>query len=182
MTDILVHRPARAAAVLDDPTPVPLAAPPAVEQGQRSASWTYALFPLLGSAGILVFALVNGNPVYLIAGGVFVLGSVGMGAAMLLTMRGRSAEQKLGSRERYLEHLADARTRLQEAAHAQQELARQRHPAPEGLVTLVGAPGRLWERRPADDDFLSCAPGWPGCRRRPSRTCPSPTRCGRPTP
>ena len=118
------------------------------------SNWTYALFPLLGSAGILVFALVNGNPLYLVAGGVFVLGAIGMGAAMFVQMRGRSREQRLDTRLRYFSHLADARARLREATEIQRVAVRAQHPEPAGLASVVDAPDRLWERRPDDSDFL----------------------------
>ena len=154
MSGIVVHRPARTRPADDHTTPVALSGPPASGDGGRSASWTYALLPVLGSVGILVFALVNGNPVYLIAGAVFVLGSLAMGAAMLTSLRGRAREQKAGSRELYFAHLADVRTRLADAAGAQHRAARTRHPDPAGLLTVVRAPARLWERRPTDADFL----------------------------
>ena len=154
MSGIVVHRPARTRPADVDATPVALSSPPAPGDGGRSASWTYALFPVLGSVGILVFALVNGNPVYLIAGGVFVLGSLAMGATMLTSMRGRAREQTSTTRELYFAHLADVRTRLADAAAAQQRAARARHPEPAGLLTVVRSAARLWERRPTDADFL----------------------------
>ena len=168
MTDILVHRPARTPPIAADPTPVALAPPPASGDGGRT-SWTYALFPVLGSAGILVFALVNGNPIYLIAGAVFVLGSIGMGAAMLTQMRGRAREQKSAGRDAYFTHLADVRGRLGDGAGEQRTAARARHPDPAGLVTLVRSTSRLWERRPDHADFLLVRVG---VARVPARAAP----------
>jgi len=154
MADILVHRPARSPAEHQIPGPVPVSPPPALDDAARISNWTYALFPLLGSAGILVFALVNGNPLYLVAGGVFVLGAIGMGAAMFIQMRGRSREQRSETRLRYFSHLADARVRLRAATEIQRAAARAQHPEPAGLASVVNAPDRLWERRPDDSDFL----------------------------
>ncbi len=116
--------------------------------------WTYALFLVLGSVGMLVVALVNGNPLLLIAGGVFVLGSLGMGLAMFVTMRNRTQGQRFDSRSRWFDHLADARTRLAEAATTQRDAARAAHPEPASMAALVAAGERTWQRRPGDADFL----------------------------
>ena len=154
MADVLVRRPARTTAPAAVPEPLPLSAPPGSADAARTSNWTYALFPLMGSAGILVFALVNGNPVYLLAGGVFVLGAVGMGAAIFVQTRGRSKEQSVDARRRYLEHLAAVRADLRERSAAQRDHAELTHPDPGGLVHVAAAVDRLWERRPTDDDFL----------------------------
>ncbi len=132
-----------------------IAPPPAIADGAGGpTAWTYALFPVLGSVGMLVFALVRANPLFLIAGAVFVLGSLGMGLVMFITTRGRSAAQRFESRDRYLAHLADAREQLSAAADRQRERAAAAHPHPGALGALVGEGSRTWQRRPGDGDFL----------------------------
>lgn len=153
MSDVLVHRPARTPAP-PSPAPLTISQPPGTADPASGSSWTYALFPLLGAGGILVFALVSKNPIYLLAGGVFVLGALGMGAAMYFQTRGRGKEQSTDSRLRYFTHLDELRSKLRDSARTQRERALVQHPEPAGLTQLVHDPRRLWERRPTDDDFL----------------------------
>ncbi|MCD2192257.1 type VII secretion protein EccCa [Actinomycetospora endophytica] len=154
MNDILIHRPPRSGPIRPTPSPVRLADPPASRGGGPPTPWTYALFPLLGSAGMLGFALVNRNPVYFLAGGVFVLGALGMGVMMILATRGRSKEQGTDARLRYLAHLAEVRTALRAAADDQRRMAEETHPDPPVLAGVPDRAGKLWERRPEDPDFL----------------------------
>ncbi|WP_433800089.1 type VII secretion protein EccCb [Actinomycetospora sp. CA-084318] len=128
--------------------------PPASSGGAPPTPWTYALFPLLGSGGILVFAIVNRNPIYFLAGGIFVIGALGMGVMMFLTTRRRSREQGTDARLRYVAHLADVRARLRAAADDQRRVAEEQHPDPPLLVGFPDRAERLWERRPDDPDFL----------------------------
>ncbi|MEJ2869026.1 type VII secretion protein EccCa [Actinomycetospora sp. OC33-EN08] len=154
MNDILVHRPPRGGPVRPTPEPVRLVEPPASTGGGPPTPWTYALFPLLGSGGILVFAIVNRNPIYFLAGGIFVIGALGMGVMMYLQTRGRTTEQGTDARLRYVAHLADVRGRLRAAADDQRRVAEEQHPDPPLLLGLPERAERLWERRPDDPDFL----------------------------
>ncbi|GLZ50454.1 type VII secretion protein EccCb [Actinomycetospora sp. NBRC 106378] len=154
MNDILVHRPPRGGPVRPTPEPVRLVPPPASGGGGAPTPWTYALFPLLGSGGILVFAIVNRNPIYFLAGGIFVIGALGMGVMMLLQTRGRSREQGTDTRLRYVAHLAAVRAELRAAADDQRRVAEEQHPDPPLLVGFPERAERLWERRPDDPDFL----------------------------
>lgn len=157
MNSVLVHRRPRRRAdeVALHVDRVRLAPPPAVPDAAGGpTAWTYALFPVLGSVGMLVIALVNRNPLFLIAGAVFVLGSLGMGLVMFTTMRGRTAAQRFESRDRYFAHLAAARGELAGAARRQREHAATTHPDPAVLTSLVAQGSRTWERRPGDPDFL----------------------------
>ena len=162
MNTVLVHRrprrPADEVALHVDR--VRLSPPPAVPDAAGGpTAWTYALFPVLGSVGMLVIALVNRNPLFLIAGAVFVLGSLGMGLVMFTTMRGRTATQRFESRDRYFAHLATARGELARAAQHQREHATTTHPDPAVLTSLVAQGSRTWERRPGDPDFLHLRAG-----------------------
>jgi S-DNA-T family DNA segregation ATPase FtsK/SpoIIIE len=123
MNDILIHRPPRSGPIRPTPSPVRLADPPASSGGGPSTPWTYALFPVLGSAGMLGFALVNRNPILFRAGGVFVVGALGMGVLMFIQTRGRSKEQGTDTRLRYLAHLAEVRTALRAAANDQRRVS-----------------------------------------------------------
>nr|WP_245886988.1 type VII secretion protein EccCa [Kineococcus xinjiangensis] len=151
---MLVHRgPRRPASALIG-APVRLSPPPPLADPTATSNWTYALFPVLGSAGMLVVALMRGNPLFLIAGAVFVLGSIAMGLAMFLQMRSRTRGQTFDGRVRYLRHLMDVRALIEANAAAQREEAATRHPAPAQLTAGVVQAGRVWERRSDDEDFL----------------------------
>lgn len=152
LSDTVVRPPGRRPLPTAQVARVPLAPPPLRREGAGRSAWTYALFPVLGSAGVLVLAVTNG-PVYLLAGGVFVLGSVAMGVALALQTSGRTRAQQLDDRTGYLAHVRDVRHELLVAAREQREAALAAHPEPAALSELVRS-GQLWRRRPQDEDFL----------------------------
>jgi DNA segregation ATPase FtsK/SpoIIIE, S-DNA-T family len=155
MSYFVIRRPARIA-----PPPVPqgevtLAPPPTpAAQSPGAASWLQYAFPVLGSGGALLFALMNPKPLFVLSCGLFALGSVGMGVGMYFQQRSGRRSQTAGDRRRYLEYLARVRDRLRTTARAQRVAAAWRHPAPRDLWTIAVCPERVWERRPNDGDFL----------------------------
>ncbi|MGI4894509.1 MAG: type VII secretion protein EccCa [Janthinobacterium lividum] len=148
--------------------------PAVLADDASSRNWTFVLFPVLGSVGMLVIALLNRNPLYLIAGGVFVLGSIGMGIAMFLQMRTRSSEQRGAGRDRYFRHLADVRRRSWAAADTQRSAEQVRHPEPRSLPAMATEGSRLWERRPDDADFLLLRVGRGSVAARSQLSLPEP--------
>ncbi len=58
----------------------------------------------------------------------------------------------MAARREYLRHLATLRRRVRETAARQRAGLHYRHPDPTRLWSTVGS-HRVWERRPADDDF-----------------------------
>ena len=73
MSAVLVRRPrVRRPAPPVPREPVQLVPPPAVPPAGSVAWWTY-LFPVLGSAGALIFVVINPQPLYLVAGGLFLI-------------------------------------------------------------------------------------------------------------
>ncbi|NAZ74690.1 type VII secretion protein EccCa [Kineococcus sp. T13] len=137
-----------------DAAPVRLSPPPPLADPAAGTSWTYALFPLLGSGGMMVVALMRGNPLFVLTAAVFMLGSLAMGLAMWLQARSRAGSQSFDARIRYLQHLDEARTQLQSNADAQRAAAQLQHPQPASTSAAVLGAGRLWERRRDDEDFL----------------------------
>jgi DNA segregation ATPase FtsK/SpoIIIE, S-DNA-T family len=160
MTYLVIHRPARIA-----PPPVPhgeitLVPPPSPTRSAPGAvSWLQYAFPVMGSGGALLFALLNPRPLFVISSGLFAIGSVGMGVGMYVQQRSGRRGKTADDRRRYLEYLARVRAGLRETARAQRLAAAWRHPPPLDLWTIATTPERVWERRRGDDDFLEARIG-----------------------
>ncbi|WP_326549890.1 type VII secretion protein EccCa [Micromonospora sp. NBC_01813] len=134
---------------------VRIAAPP--ELAQRTGGRWHQLFGLLPAAGgsvatAMMFGRGDGAYSYLV-GAVFGASALAMMATSWSTAAGASSRSETdAARHRYLRHLADLRRQVRETTIRQRAAAGYRHPDPGRLWSTV-ASGRVWERRPADDDF-----------------------------
>jgi DNA segregation ATPase FtsK/SpoIIIE, S-DNA-T family len=162
-TRFLVHRTARA-----HPRPVPtaellVAAPPAVASpGPAAAAWLQYLVPLLGGAGSFVFLFAIPGPrhpwlVVALVG--TALASLGLGLGLRLVERRAARRARRRERSAYLAHLARTAAAAEDLAAAQLAAAEHPHPDLPRLWGLVDRAERLWERRPADGDFLTVRVG-----------------------
>jgi S-DNA-T family DNA segregation ATPase FtsK/SpoIIIE len=161
--DGVVHRPVRA-----HPRPPPagelvVAAPPVVGWAASSlAGWLQYLVPLAGSGGSVafLFAFPGPRPAWLVA---LVIGaavaSVAVGLALRVTERRAARRARRRERARYLGHLREVASVVERLAAAQLAAAEHVHPDPPKLWTTVDRTDRVWERRPADDDFLTVRVG-----------------------
>jgi DNA segregation ATPase FtsK/SpoIIIE, S-DNA-T family len=146
-----VHRPARV-----HPRPVPagevVVAPPPLRRG-GAAGWFPALFPLLGSAGslLLLSSAVQRRRWLILLVVASLLLSLCAGLAPWLRHR-RSAHRE---RARYLDHLDEVARSLERVAAAQHTAAEYLYPDLPGILALAAPGGRLWERRPTNEDFLA---------------------------
>jgi S-DNA-T family DNA segregation ATPase FtsK/SpoIIIE len=140
-----------------------VAAPPAVSwSAPAAAAWLQYLVPLLGGAGSLAFLLAVPGPrhpllVAAVAG--TAVASLALGVALRLVERRTARRARRRERSRYLAHLAQVAEAADRLAAAQLAAAGQLHPDPPRLWTLVCRAERLWERRPADGDFLTVRVG-----------------------
>jgi S-DNA-T family DNA segregation ATPase FtsK/SpoIIIE len=159
----LVHRPVRA-----HPPPVPageltLAAPPTVGRASSGlAGWLQYLVPLVASGGSVgfLFAMPGPRPAWLVALVVAAaVAALAAGLALRLGERRATGRARRRERARYLAHLASTAARADQLAGAQLAAAEHLHPDPPGLWTAVSRTDRLWERRPADADFLTVRVG-----------------------
>jgi DNA segregation ATPase FtsK/SpoIIIE, S-DNA-T family len=159
----LVHRTARA-----HPRPAAagellLAPPPAVAStGPAATAWLQYLVPLLGGAGSFAFLLAVPGPrhpwlVVAVVG--TAVASLALGLALRLAERRAARRARRRERSRYLAHLARIAAAAEDLAAAQLAAADHLHPDPPRLLGLTGRAERLWERRPADDDFLTVRVG-----------------------
>jgi S-DNA-T family DNA segregation ATPase FtsK/SpoIIIE len=162
-TSNLVHRPARA-----HPRPLPageltVAAPPLVGWAAAGvAGWLQYLVPLVGGGGSVafLFALPGPRPGWLVAvvaGGA--AASVLAGLGLRLADRRAAHRARRRERARYLHHLDHVAARADHLAAAQAAVAERLHPDPPRLWAMVDRTDRLWERRPADADFLTVRVG-----------------------
>ncbi|WP_370942290.1 type VII secretion protein EccCa [Amycolatopsis sp. cg5] len=134
---------------------IELQAPPGVPEdtsGGISSVLMYAPMGLGSLAMVMMFVRPGSGIFSYIGGGVMVLSVIGM----LITQMVRGSvthKQKLnGHRRDYVRYLGQLRAKVRGALSAQQRAARWTHPDPHALwSTALGY--RLWERRPAHDDF-----------------------------
>jgi ESX secretion system protein EccC len=158
----LVHRPVRA-----HPPPMPaadltIAAPPTVGwTAGGAAGWLQYLVPLLGSGGSIafLFAVPGPRPAWLV---VLIIGaavaSVVAGLGLRLVERRAARRSRRRDRSRYLAHLRQVASRADHLAATQLNIVEHLHPDPPTLRAVVHT-DRLWERRPADSDFLTVRVG-----------------------
>jgi S-DNA-T family DNA segregation ATPase FtsK/SpoIIIE len=113
------------------------------------------LLPALGTLGIVAFVVVMPNKLFLIVAGAFVLMTV---ASVFGTYWAQRRSGKLSARTQrrlYRAHLARRELELEAIARHQREVDERLYPDPVRLAALVAHRRYLWERRPADGDFLS---------------------------
>jgi DNA segregation ATPase FtsK/SpoIIIE, S-DNA-T family len=158
MSQELVHRQRRRSGPPVGSGELTVATPPLAAGAGAVAWWTY-LFPVLGSVGALVFVLINPQPLYLVAGGMFLTGSLAMGVGMYVQQRSAQRRRLQHDRDAYLAYLRQIRDRARETAAEQRKAAAWRHPAPDRLLPVATNPTRVWERWPTDPDFLEVRVG-----------------------
>jgi S-DNA-T family DNA segregation ATPase FtsK/SpoIIIE len=162
-TSDLVHRPVRA-----HPRPLPaggltVAAPPTVGGAPGGvAGWLQYLVPLVGGGGSVAFLFAIPGPrpgwlVAVVAGGA--AASVLAGLGLRLADRRAAHRARRRERARYLSHLDHVASRAGHLAAAQLALAEHLHPDLPRLWATADRTDRLWERRPADTDFLTVRVG-----------------------
>src|SRR3979409_1803591 len=139
---------------------ITVSAPPRVDSAQAGvAGWLQYLFPVVGSLGGMVFIVNNPKPLFVASGLFFMLSSIGMGVGMGVQQRLTSRRRSYTARAKYLEYLNSLPSELAATAAAQRASSPWRDPAPDALLALVRSSVRLWERRPADADFLQVRVG-----------------------
>ncbi|WP_261988814.1 type VII secretion protein EccCa [Streptomyces sp. wa22] len=156
MSVVLFRRPARRRGPEMPEGQLTLQEPPVLAETvpDTSAIWTYLPMALMSVSMMLMFLRPGGgNGVFMyLAMGVMALSA---GAMLLGQLMRRSSERKQrlkGERRDYLRYLAQIRKRVRATITEQQRALAWRHPEPASLRSLART-SRLWERRPADEDF-----------------------------
>jgi S-DNA-T family DNA segregation ATPase FtsK/SpoIIIE len=147
------HRPARVHPEPVPAEPIVLAAPPSVPPAMHG-TWLQILLPVVGSLGIVGFALVYRNTLFLaIAGGIALL-TVTLWIAIRVQQSRGARRRRREDIARYRAYLVDQRTRIEAVAAAQRRRLDRLYPDPDRLWAVVTSHRGLWERRQEDDDFM----------------------------
>jgi len=157
VTTTLVKRPARIAPPAVPTDQIAIAEPPTQQQTPPAAAGaTMILMPVMAGAGSLTMALTNanGNPMIAIGALIFLVGSITVGAIMIISQRSGPKRLLREGRERYLDYVEDLRHNLRETISSQQRSAAWRHPMPVMLPDIARTNARRWERRRSDSDHL----------------------------
>jgi len=150
---VAFHRPARSYPEPVPTEPLELAGPPTVPQGTQW-SWLQILLPVVGSMGMLGFALIYRNALFLaVAGGI-----AGLTVVIWIGIRVQQVREARRNRRkaavRYRSYLAEQRERIGGVASRQRRALERLYPDPDRIWPLVRARRHLWERRRDDGDFL----------------------------
>lgn len=159
------YRPARVYPPVVPTHDIVVSAPPVVQNAQGGVlSWLQYVLPSVGMLGSLVFIFAFHTSILMIlAGGAFAICAIGSGVLMAFVQRRMAKNQRKRQRTGYLEYLALQRKRLLQLAKEQRLMVSRLYPPYEELATRVEERETLWERRPADQDFLSvCIGSGPG--------------------
>ncbi|WP_277065469.1 type VII secretion protein EccCa [Propionibacterium acidifaciens] len=157
----IVHRPARVTEPLTRPEPRTISSPPSAGDGPNGGMSTQLLLPMVGalSSTLMMVVMRNGQPVYMLIAAVVLLVAVVSGILMTFSSRGQAIRQRAHQRELYLDYLEGMHNELDVQVQRVREQAVTSCPTPDGLMSIITDPARLWERRMGDADFLSLRVG-----------------------
>ncbi|VXB15571.1 type VII secretion protein EccCb [Nocardioides sp. AX2bis] len=137
--------------------------PPLVAPADGAAGVAMNALPMLGSVGsvVLVTSTSAGGSglLRLVAGGMFVLTTLGFVAVQVDRQRTQRDHQRRGARTAYLRHLAQVRDLLQGAAARQRERSCTVHPHPAQVAGRMAALVAAGGRRPVG--WTAAGPGDP---------------------
>ena len=129
-------------------------APPPTQPPPPHTSIIQLLFPVVGGVGMVGFALVYGNTLFLYIAGAMILllllFSLGMRWSQKRGVRKRAADEA----RRYSKYLRERDRELAEAGELQRGALARLYPDPGRLWTLLVKRANVWERRPDHRDFL----------------------------
>ncbi|MGH3425759.1 MAG: hypothetical protein ACRDO8_13580, partial [Nocardioidaceae bacterium] len=157
MTTTLVKRPARTQPPTVERTQLTIAEPPArSQQGAGMAGIGMIVMPVMSGVGSLTVAVTQrGRPIMVIAACLFLVGSIAVGAIMLIGQRSGSKRAEREGRERYLDYIEDLRHAVRDQIFSQRTEQAWRYPGPEQYIDVCRDDRRRWERRVHHEDFLA---------------------------
>jgi ESX secretion system protein EccC len=162
VSTVLFRRPPRRHPPLEPRGEIALDSPPELPETVSSGGMGQLLMYLpmaagAGATGLLVTGS-GGSPVTYLASGMMGLSMLGMAFSGLGRSSGEKRRRLDGDRRDYQRYLQQVRRRVRRAAAQQRTSTMWHHPDPDALW-CVATGTRLWERRPADDDFLAIRVG-----------------------
>ncbi|WP_410604742.1 type VII secretion protein EccCa [Amycolatopsis sp. lyj-90] len=134
---------------------IELQPPPGVPEdtgGGISSVLMYAPMALGSLAMVMMFVRPGAGAFAYIGGGLMVVSALGMLITQMLRNSVTHKQKLNGHRRDYIRYLAQLRKQVRKQVGAQQKAARWIHPDPRSLWSMALG-YRLWERRPAHDDF-----------------------------
>ncbi|UMP06951.1 type VII secretion protein EccCa [Amycolatopsis sp. EV170708-02-1] len=155
MSTTLFARQARRPKPTAPTTEIEIQEPPAVPEDAGSGISSLLMYlPMgLGSmAMVMMFVRPGSGVLAYVGGGMMLLSVVGMLIAQLMRSSVTHKQKLNGDRRDYIRYLAQLRNQVRTSLGEQQRAARWIHPDPHGLWSIALG-YRLWERRPAHDDF-----------------------------
>ncbi|WP_370948059.1 type VII secretion protein EccCa [Amycolatopsis sp. cg5] len=155
MSTILFARRARRPKPSAPNSEIEIQEPPAVPEdsgGGLSSVLMYAPMGLGSMAMVMMFVRPGSGMMSYIGGGMMVLSVIGMLIAQLMRSSVTHKQKLHGHRRDYIRYLSQLRGRVRKSLAAQQTAARWIHPDPRALWSIALG-YRLWERRPAHEDF-----------------------------
>lgn len=139
---------------------VAVKAPPELRPSGQGTSALTSMLPMLGSLGsVAMIAIMRPGRTGFLIGGMFLLSSLGFVLVNGWRQRSQRAAEVTRNRREYLGYLATLRAEVRAAAAQQRQAANWRFPDPSTLVFIAEDRARVWERNPADDDFLQVRVG-----------------------
>ena len=150
----IFHRPPRAFPPVPPSAEVVIARPPALAR-RGVGGVVQMLMPVLGTLGMVAFAVVMPNKLFLILAGAFVAVSLLSVMASFWAQRRSGKLSARTERRLYRRHLGEREELLGGIAAAQRRVDERLYPGPPRLGSSVAGRNELWERRPGDADFLS---------------------------
>ena len=155
MSTVIVKRPPRTDGPDGPSGEVELQEPPVMAEpapmDMRSFLTVVPMGLGMGSV-ILMYGAFNRSAVAYLAGGLMTVGMLVMGVVQLGRAAGERKRKMRSERRDYLRYLAQLRTKARESADQQRQAVLWNNPEP-GMLWSFATGGRLWERRPAHDDF-----------------------------
>ncbi len=157
MTTTLVKRPARIDPPRAETAPLSIAPPPARGQGAPPlAGAGMMMMPIMSGTGSLTVAVTQRDrPIVAVAAFLALIGSIAIGALMMIGQRSGTKRQVREARERYLDYVESLRHTVRDQIAGQRAELAWRFPRTGELLDIARDTSRRWERRPSHPDFLA---------------------------
>lgn len=134
--------------------------PPEITPSDGMGGVLSSLLPMLGSVGSILFiAMAQPSGKSMVAGGMFLVASLGFVAVNGWRQRSQHQAAVVGSRREYLAYLAELRDTVRQAARQQRRNAQWNNPEPTALAVVAEERTRVWERLPEHGDFMHARVG-----------------------
>ncbi|MFE7312902.1 type VII secretion protein EccCa [Streptomyces sp. NPDC057555] len=153
MSTRLIHRPARTTRPTAASEARIIEAPPNLPEG-KAGNIAMSLLPVAGVMSSVVMMTVVRNSQFAGLGAIILVVTIIGSVALVFSQRGKAQRTRRTQREAYLAYLEDLREELSAEERDRRERAEVLNPQPPALYDVVRDPGRLWERRRIDGDFL----------------------------